>query len=72
MQTLSSGIPTFMVASEAISRGAELFGAAGGKVQDTPGTTGTYQSIGWALTAAAADGDLIAVLPHAPRPVAVA
>lgn len=72
VQTLSSGIPCWMVANGAISRGAEVFGAASQKVQPLPGTTGTYQSVGWALTAASNDGDLIQVLPHAPRPVAVA
>lgn len=47
-----------MVAAEAISAGARVYGAAGGKVKDT--ANGNF--IGIALDAAAADGDVIEVL----------
>jgi hypothetical protein len=50
-----------MVASEAISAGADVFAAAGGKVA----STGTVK-VGVALQAAAADGDEIEVDPCVP------
>ena len=52
-----------MVASEAISAGANVYGAAGGKVSDT--ANGNF--IGTALDAAGADGDVIEVLRGVPR-----
>jgi len=61
---LCSYVPTnaegtvFMVASAAITKGAEVYGAANGKI----GTTvSTNEKIGRALTAAGADGDVIEV-----------
>lgn len=53
-----------MVASEAISAGEAVFAAANGKVQDIPAGAGTYYQVGVALTAAAADGDIIEVDPQ--------
>ena len=47
-----------MVASEAISLGAKVYGAASGKIADT----GSGRTIGIALEAATADGDIIEVL----------
>jgi hypothetical protein len=55
-----------MVASEAITAGEAVYTAAGGKVQDLPAGAGTYHKVGHALTAAAADGDLIEVQHCAP------
>ncbi len=55
-----------MVASEALSAGDKLYTAAGGKVQNLPGSAGTYYLVGVALTAAAADGDELEVLPCFP------
>lgn len=52
-----------MVASEAMSAGASVYGAASGKVGDT--ANGNY--IGTALEASTADGDVIEVLRGAPR-----
>lgn len=61
-----------MVASEAISAGAAVFTAANGKVQDLPAGAGTYYQVGYALTAAAADGRIIEVQHHAPIKTVVA
>lgn len=47
-----------MIASEAISLGAKVYGAASGKIADTP----SERFIGKALEAATADGDIIEVL----------
>lgn len=55
-----------MVASEAITAGEAVYTAAGGKIQDLPAGAGTYHKVGHALTAAAADGDLIEVQHCAP------
>jgi len=55
-----------MVASEAITAGEAVYTAAAGKVQDLPTGAGTYYLVGYALTAAAADLDVIEVLHCAP------
>lgn len=55
-----------MVASEAITAGEAVYTAAAGKVQDLPAVAGTYHKVGHALTAAAADGDVIEVQHCAP------
>jgi hypothetical protein len=55
-----------MIASEAITAGEAVYTAAGGKVQDLPAGAGTYYKVGYALTAAAADGDKIEVQHCAP------
>lgn len=58
---LSSAAGTHkMIAKEAIACGARLYTEAGGKVQDTAETT-AFQ-VGTALTAAAAENDIIEVL----------
>jgi hypothetical protein len=57
---LGKGNTKKMVASEAITAGEQVFTAAAGKVQDTP-TGATVYLVGTALTAAAADGDIIEV-----------
>lgn len=62
----ASGEPCWVIANEVITRGEAVFTAASGKVQDLPGSAGTYYQIGYALTASAADGDLIQLNPHAP------
>lgn len=61
---LGKGGTKKMVANAAISAGARVFTAAAGKVSPTHGST-LYQ-VGIALTAAAADGDIIEVLDCAP------
>lgn len=61
VQLLGKGPTKRMVASEAISAGEEAYTAASGKVQDLPTAAGTYWRVGTALTAAAADGDIIEV-----------
>lgn len=58
---LGKGATKKMVANEAITEGELVFAAAGGKVQDLPTGTGNYYCIGVAVTAAAADGDIIEV-----------
>lgn len=55
-----------MVASEAITKDEAVFTAASGKVQDEPATAGTYYLVGYARSAAAADGDVIEVEPCVP------
>ena len=61
---LGKGGTKKMVANAAISAGVRVFTAAAGKVSPTHGST-LYQ-VGIALTAAAADGDIIEVLDCAP------
>lgn len=66
LRLLSHPGSSLMVASEAITAGEEVFTAASGKIQDLPAGAGTYYSIGFALTAASADGDVIEVLNRVP------
>lgn len=54
------------VASEAIAQDADLYTAAGGKVQNEPATAGTYYKVGKALEAATGDDSVIAFEPCAP------
>lgn len=63
---LGKGKTKKMVASEAITAGEQVFTAASGKVQDTP-TGATVYLVGTALTAAAADGDIIEVQDCVPQ-----
>jgi len=69
---LGKGPTKLMVANEIITAGEEVFQAAAGKVQDLPAGAGTYYSVGFAITASGADGDLIEVNDHTPRAVVVA
>lgn len=62
----STGRSLLMVASEAITVGEAVFTAASGKVQDLPAGAGTYYQVGYAMTAAGADGDVIEVQPCTP------
>ncbi len=55
------------VASEAIAVGDSVFTAASGKVQNEPAGAGTYYLVGRALTAAAADGDIVEIEPQSPQ-----
>lgn len=48
----------------AVPAGADVFAADGGKVQVLPTTAGTYRRIGIALKAAAAEGEIIEILPY--------
>jgi len=63
---LGKGSTKKMIANEAIDAGEAVFAAAAGKVQDLPAGAGTYYQVGYALTAAAADNDVIEVQDHAP------
>lgn len=64
---LGKGPTKKMVASEAIVVGDILFTTTSGKVQNAPGAgAATYYQVGVALTAAAADGDVIEVADCAP------
>lgn len=56
-----------VVASEAITIGQDIYTAASGKVQNQPAAAGSYYKIGRALTAAAADGDVIEIEPFPPQ-----
>jgi multidrug efflux pump subunit AcrA (membrane-fusion protein) len=53
-----------ITAAGAISRGADVYAAAEGKIQALPGAAGTYRKIGQALQAASGDGSIIEVLPY--------
>ena len=55
----STGETRKAVASAAIAAGAFITSAASGKVRTLPTAAGTYYILGIALTAAAADGDVI-------------
>lgn len=56
--SLASGAGTlFGIASKAITAGAKIYGAADGKLSDAQGV-GAFAE-GYAITAAAADGDII-------------
>lgn len=64
---LGKGPTKKMVASEAIAVGDVLFTTTTGKVQNAPGAgAATYYQVGLALTAAAADGDVIEVADCTP------
>lgn len=52
-----------VTAGGAISAGADVYAAANGKVTAVPTAGGTYLRVGVALEAAAADGDIIEILP---------
>ncbi len=54
------------VASAAITAGDMVVPAASGKLRTLPGSAGTYYICGRALTAAAADGDVIEFAPCLP------
>lgn len=69
---LGKGATKKMVASEAITEGEQVFGAASGKVSDLPAGAGTYYCVGTALTGASADGDIIEVADCVPFAVVVA
>lgn len=53
-----------MVASKAISKDAEVYAVADGKISGAPGTAGSYRRVGLALATATADGDIIEVMPN--------
>ena len=48
-----------VTAAGAISKGADIYAAAAGKVQALPGGAGTYRKVGIALEASSADDDVI-------------
>lgn len=48
-----------VTAAGAISKGADIYAAAAGKVQALPAGAGTYRKVGIALEAATADDDVI-------------
>lgn len=58
-------------AGGAITRGAEVYAAANGKVSALSATPGDYKKIGIALEGATADGDIIEVLPSDTKIVTV-
>jgi len=53
-----------MVASEPMTYDAEVFTAAGGKIQGLPVVAGTYYRVGKLLKSAAADNDVVEVASH--------
>ncbi|HHN75389.1 MAG TPA: hypothetical protein ENK10_09200 [Acidobacteria bacterium] len=60
---LNGGGTREMTAAGAIGEGADVYAAAGGKVQALPAVAGTYYKVGVAFEAASADGDVIEVMP---------
>lgn len=71
VQILGKGPTKRMVASEAMTVGDEVWTAASGKVQDRSALAATYWIVGTALTAAAADGDIIEVADCVPIRITV-
>jgi hypothetical protein len=71
VKLLSEDETSLMIASEALVVGDVIYTAASGKVQNEPATAGTYWRIGRALTAAAADGDVVEVMTNPPIKVVV-
>lgn len=59
------------IASEAIAANADVYVADGGKLQNEPGTAGTYHLVGRSKTSAGADGDQIIFTPCKPVKVTV-
>jgi hypothetical protein len=57
------------VGVEAIAADAEVYAAAGGKLQDEPTAAGAYWLVGRALTACTGDGDQFAFTPCIPTRV---
>lgn len=66
-----TGRTGIMIANGAISANVDVYAAANGKVAVEPTTVGTYWRVGRTLTAAAADGDQIQVIPQTPQKVVV-
>ncbi len=59
------------IASEAISANVDVYVADGGKLQNEPGTAGTYHLVGRSKTSASTDGDEIIFTPCKPVKVVV-
>lgn len=72
VKLLGKGPTKRMVASEAITAGVKVYTAASGKVSLLSAVAGTYYEVGTALTAAAADGDVIEVADSSPIKTVVA
>jgi len=68
---LGHGATKKMIASGVIAAGDRVYTDASGKVQTTPTTTGVFWLVGTALSAAAADGDVIEVHDCVPQRVQV-
>lgn len=64
VELLTTGGTRVMIASKAIAAGVRVYGTAGGKVTDAV-VAGAYV-VGESLSAAAADGDEIEVMPLSP------
>ncbi len=62
---------TKLIASGAIAANVHIYTDANGKVQASPTVAGTYYRVGLSLSAAAADGDAIEVVPFPPQKVVV-
>lgn len=67
VQLLGGAGTARVVASEAIAVDADVYVADNGKVQNEPGTAGTYYKIGRAVTAGSADGDVFEIQPCQPQ-----
>lgn len=52
-----------VTAAGAISAGVDVYQAADGKIQALPAANGTYRKVGVSVEAAAADGDIIGIIP---------
>ncbi len=59
VRDIKTGGTAQVTAAGAISKGADIFAAANGKVQALPEGAGTYRKVGVALFAATTDGDII-------------
>ena len=63
VRLLNSGGTVELTAAGAITAGAVVYAAADGEIQALPATAATYLQIGIAMEAAAADQDIIEVMP---------
>jgi predicted RecA/RadA family phage recombinase len=71
VQLLGSAKGTvLMVANETITAGEDVYSGTDGRVQDLPGTAGTYWKVGRSVTASSADLE-IEVEPCTPRKVVI-
>jgi D-arabinose 1-dehydrogenase-like Zn-dependent alcohol dehydrogenase len=69
---LGTGWTTKMIASSALSIGANVYGGASGKVVGVAAlTAGTWWHVGRLLTASSADGDVVEVESCKPRKIVV-
>lgn len=63
VDTLQKSGTVDVTAAGIIAAGADAYQAADGKIQALPAVPGTYRKVGVTVEAAAADGDVIGIVP---------